>query len=63
MIIFLLFLFLLFPQTSFAQSTKLDVIDFMRAKFDYNGFTQFNSYLALNIHSYDKVQKKMDTSH
>ena len=58
MIIFLLFLFLLFPQTSFAQSTKLDVIDFMRAKFDYNGFTQFNSYLALNIHSYDKVQKK-----
>ena len=53
---FVLFLFLIVSSVyAQSQSQKIDVIDFMRADFDYNGFTQYNSYLAINIHNYDSV--------
>jgi len=41
-----------FGKPVFAQSSKLDVIDFMRPKFNYNGFTELNSFLGQNIHEY-----------
>jgi len=54
----LLILFLLSPSLSHAQSQKIDVVDFMRAKFDYNGFTQNNSFFEINIHVFDKALNK-----
>ncbi|MFC1710083.1 Ig domain-containing protein [Patescibacteria group bacterium] len=40
------------------NSQKLDVIDFMKGDFNYNGFTEMNSYLAGTGHIYDKDKQE-----